>query len=50
MQKGIAADKQGVKPVTYSVIKHGLIGLTKYTAAYYADKILDATLSLWGCI
>ncbi len=38
MQKGIAADKQGVKPVTYSVIKHGLIGLTKYTAAYYADK------------
>ena len=25
-------DEQHVKPVTYSVIKHGIIGLTKYLA------------------
>ena len=27
-----------VKPVTYSVTKHGIIGLTKYTASYWGDK------------
>lgn len=30
--------EQSVKPVTYSVIKFGIIGLTKYISTYWADK------------
>ncbi len=35
---GLSPEMQTKKPVTYSVIKHGLIGLTKYTATYWAAK------------
>tara|TARA_B100000686_G_scaffold96877_1_gene103587 strand:+ start:10632 stop:11432 length:801 start_codon:yes stop_codon:yes gene_type:complete len=28
----------GLKPVTYSVIKHGLIGLTKFTSTYWNEQ------------
>ena len=35
---GLAERDQPIKPVTYSVIKHGLLGLTKYLATYWADK------------
>jgi NAD(P)-dependent dehydrogenase (short-subunit alcohol dehydrogenase family) len=40
--------KDSVKPVTYSVVKHGIIGLTKYTATYWPKKIRCNALAFGG--
>ena len=38
MVEGLSDDQQPVKPVTYSVVKTGMIGLTRYLSTYWAEK------------
>lgn len=35
---GAAVDEQPVKPITYSAIKHAVIGITRYLATYWAEN------------
>ena len=46
--QGLDDNLQPVKPVTYSVIKHGLIGLTKYLATYYPELVRCNAISPAG--
>ena len=45
---GISNKKQPVKPITYSVVKHGIVGLSKYLATYWADKGVRSNALLPG--
>lgn len=37
-KEGIPEDQQTIKPISYSVVKHGMMGMTKYLATYWAKK------------
>ena len=38
-RKGVDSKNQPVKPITYSVVKTGLIGMTRYTSTYWPKKV-----------
>lgn len=37
-KKDVLEENQIIKPISYSVVKHGILGMTKYLAAYWGDK------------
>lgn len=47
-KEGVEEHKQPVKPVSYSVTKHALIGLTKYLATHWPDKNIRVNAVAFG--
>ena len=47
-KNGISNENQLVKPITYSVIKSGLIGMSKYFSTYFDGKIRSNALCPGG--
>lgn len=47
-KEGLADEDQPVKPVTYSVTKHGIIGLTKYLSTYWPESGVRANTVSFG--
>ncbi|GMQ55732.1 SDR family oxidoreductase [Vallitalea sediminicola] len=45
---GVENAKQSVKPVTYSVVKSGIIGLTKYISTYWAENNVRCNAVAFG--
>lgn len=45
---GLKDDEQPVKPVSYSIVKHGIIGLTKYLATYWLNGKVRANAVAFG--
>ena len=47
-QEGLDKDKQPVKPVSYSVVKSALLGLSRYVATYWASENVRSNCLLPG--
>ena len=48
-ESSLPTNEQRGKPVTYSIVKHGIHGLTRYLASYWGDQgIRTNTISLGG--
>ena len=47
-KEGLADEEQPQKPISYSAIKHGIIGLTRYLATYWAGRVRVNAISPGG--